>query len=122
MRLHSGEALVAAFVDVGDRFGNAALALAGNRAVLRPLLPVLDMEVDDPVARFEPTFHRIVAAENEVRGIIGGADNIRSERLPQMTQQIGDALGRVAINAMLIFMYDAHALLARAGAQLRHAT
>src|SRR5262249_9084433 len=74
VRLQRREAVVAAVNRVGHDALDLPVALAGEGPVLFTTLPVLDVQVHDVVLGRLPALPRIVAAEDEVRRVIRGAE------------------------------------------------
>src|SRR5262249_14312064 len=100
VRLHGGEAVVTHRDGIGHHVGDAALALARDAAVRLAARPVLDVEMRGVGLGRAPAFQWVVAAEDEVRRIVRRLER----RTLNLREQIGDALRRVAVDAVFILM------------------
>src|SRR5262249_42470217 len=96
VRLQDREAVVSRGDRGGDDLGPAAVALAGQAAVLLAGAPVLDVEVGGVGPGRHPALPGVVAAEDEVGGVVGRPESGAGHR----RKEVGEALRRVAIDAV----------------------
>jgi len=101
------------FVLHGDRFrhyfGDAALAVAGQAAVLRPVHPVLDVKMDGPLPGELPAFPGIKASMDIVGRVVHRAEVANVRLFQNGPHQVLDALRLISVDAVFVLVHQANA-------------
>ena len=107
MWFQRGEAVVLHGHGLGHDLRDPALAFADQAAVLFAVHPILDVEMDRPLLGKLPTLPGIKAAVHVVRRIVDGAEVADVGLLEDCFQQVLDALGVIAVDAVLVLVDEA---------------